>query len=310
MRIAVLVLATATACVSSGKYKALERRVVELEQRETERQLEVSGTLLRIEAQLAGLAAGFGRLSDLGVEDLYAKLTRLEAQIERVGAARPPVRPSRPVPDPTKTYAVHVAGSPSQGPADALVTIVRAGEYACPYCEKTRATMDQLLDEYGSDLRVVHKDFIVHPQVATSPAHAACAAHKQGRFWQMDALLWDKAFKTRTFDAAHLEALAGEAGLDLDQYRHDIAGDCPSRVADEMKELSALGVGATPTFFVNGRFLSGAQPVTTFRALIDEELALARKRVKTGTKKKRYYEEWVVKKGLAKLELIPAPTPP
>jgi len=72
--LATALLTASTACVSSGKYRALERRVAELEERETERQLEVSGTLLRIEAQLAALAANFGRLSDLGVEDLYAKL--------------------------------------------------------------------------------------------------------------------------------------------------------------------------------------------------------------------------------------------
>ena len=307
MRIAVLVLAATTACVSSGKYKTLEKRVAQLEERETQRQLEVSGTLLRIDAQLAALAAGFGRLSDLGVEDLYTKLTQLESQIEKMGAARPPVRPSRPQPDPRKTYAVIATDSPSRGPADALVTVVRAGEYACPFCEKTRTTMDQLLTEYGSDLRVVHKDFIVHPQVATDAAHAACAAYKQGRFWEMDALLWDKAFMTRQFEPSHIEALAVEAGLDVDRYRADIAGDCPARVAAEMKELSAIGVGATPAFFINGRFLSGAQPIDAFRTLVDEELALARKRVKTGTKKKRYYEEWVVKKGLTRLE--PPPTP-
>jgi len=69
-----------------------------------------------------------------------------------------------------------------------------------------------------------------------------------------------------------------------------------------MAELSAVGVAATPAFFINGRFLSGAQPVTAFRTIIDEELALARKRVKAGARKKRYYEEWVVKKGLTRLE--------
>ncbi|KAB2897281.1 MAG: DsbA family protein [Kofleriaceae bacterium] len=304
--LAALVLATSTACVSSGKYRALERRVAELEERETQRQLEVSGTLLRIEAQLAALAVGFGRLSDLGVEDLYAKLTQLERQVEKVGAARP-ARPSRPQPDPKKTYAVAVAGSPSRGPADALVTIVRAGEYACPFCEKTRPTIDQLLAEYGNDVRFVHKDYIVHPQTATDAAHAACAAHRQGRFWEMDHLLWEKAFKTRQFDAAHLETLAAEAGLDLGRYSADVAGACPGRVAAEMQELSAVGVGATPAFFINGRFLSGAQPITAFRTIIDEELTLARKRVKTGTRKKRYYEEWVMKKGLTRIETT---TPP
>jgi protein-disulfide isomerase len=311
MRIGVMVFAAAFAasCVSSGKYKALEKRVTQLEARETQRELETHGTLLRIDAQLAALAAGFGRLSDLGVVDLHEKLAQLEAQIDKMAAARPPSRPSRPQPDPAKTYAVSVVDAPSRGPADALVTIVRAGEYGCPFCEKTRATIDQLLAEYGRDVRFVHKDFIVHPQIATETAYAACAAHRQGRFWEMDELLWEKAFKTREFEPAHLEQLAIEAGLDVERYRADIAGDCRAKVSAEMAELTSLGVGATPAFFINGRFLSGAQPIEAFRRLIDEELALAKARVKKGTKRKKYYDEWVMKKGLTRLE-PPAPTQP
>ncbi len=301
-------LGLVTACVSSGRVKGLEQRLVELEDREVQRQLEVNGTLLRIDAQLAALAANVGRLGDLGVEAVVEKLAELQGQVERLAAARPTPPARRAVPDPKQVYAVTVVGAPTQGSLDALVTVVRAGEYACPFCEKTRDTMDQLLADYGGNLRVVHKDFIVHPTTATAAAHAACAAHRQGRFWEMDALLWDKAFKTRQFEPAHLETLATEAGLELDRFRADVAGACPTAIHDEMAELSAIGVGATPAFFVNGRFLSGAQPVTVFKTLIDEELALAQARVKKGTKRKRYYEEWVVQKGLTRL--APALPPP
>jgi len=218
------------------------------------------------------------------------------------------VRPQRPQPDAAKTYAVPITGAPVKGSADALVTIVRAGEYACPYCEKTRATMDELAKRYGTKVRFVHLNFIVHPQTATDAARASCAAQRQGKFWELDELLWEKGFKTRQFEAAHLETLATEAGLDLDRYRADVAGPCPADIQREMAMLSALGVGATPAFFINGRFLSGAQPVASFQVLIDEELKVAEGRVKKGTKPKKYYEEWVVKKGLTKLE--PAPAPP
>ncbi len=303
----VVVLAVLTACVSSGRYRTLEKRVAELEERETQRQLELNGTLLRLEAQLAALAANLGRLTDLGVEDLYDKLVKLEERIEKVGAARPPSRPSRPQPDPMAVYAVAVTGYPSRGAPDALVTIVRAGEYACPYCEKTRATMDQLLADYGSDLRLVHRDFIVHPMTATDAAYAGCAAHRQGRFWELDELLWEKAFKPRKFEASQLEDLAIEAGLDIERYRRDLAGDCPTDVATDMKELTAVGVGATPAFFINGRYLAGAQPIGSFKLIIDEELATAQARVKKGSKKKRYYDEWVVKKGLTRLEPVAPP---
>ena len=68
-----------------------------------------------------------------------------------------------------------------------------------------------------------------------------------------------------------------------------------------MAELTKFGVGATPVFFINGRFLSGAQPFPAFAALIDEELAKAKAAVKAGTKPAKYYEQEIVKKGLPSL---------
>ena len=56
-------------------------------------------------------------------------------------------------------------------------------------------------------------------------------------------------------------------------------------------------MSATPSFFINGRFTSGAQPIESFAKIIDEELAKATERIKKGTRKARYYQEWVIEKG-------------
>jgi protein-disulfide isomerase len=294
-----------SACVSSARVKGLEKRIVEMEEREAKREVEINGTLMRIEAQLAALAAGYARIGDVGGDDLLKKLAEIEERLDRV-PPRPTPRPTRPAPDPKSVYAVQVAGAPFRGNRDALVTIVRAGEYACPFCEKSRPTMDEILRLYGSKVRIVHLNFVVHPQLATEAARAGCAAHRQGKFWEMDDLLWEQVFKTRQFEAAHIESLAANLGLDMDRFRTDVNGVCVSQIQQDIAHLSALGVGATPAFFINGRFLSGAQPLPTFQTLIDEELALAQTRVKKGTKAKRYYEEWVVQKGLTRLAPPPA----
>lgn len=303
----VLLLAALAGCVSSARVKTLEKRVAEMEAREAQRELELNGTLLRIEAQLTALMVRRSGDDDEGsVADRLERLDRRLEVMERAGT-RPPSRPSRPVPDPATTYAVRIDGAPARGPATALVTVVRAGEYACPYCEKTRATMDELVKLYGPKVRIVNLDFIVHPQTATEAAKAACAAHKQGKFPEMDDLLWEQAFKTRRFDAGHLENLASGLKLDMDRFRADLA-PCHTEIQQVMSHLSGFGVSATPAFFINGRFLSGAQPLASFQALIDVELKLAEERVKKGTKPKRYYEEWVIGKGLPKLE-PPTATP-
>lgn len=229
-------------------------------------------------------------------------------------------RPPRPTADPAKTYAVNVDGSPFEGAVDAPITIVKAYEYACPFCEKVRPTMDEIKKKYGKDVRFVYKQFVVHPQVATSTALAACAAHKQGKFIQMDEGLWEKVFKARKFDkdrcwtgagaeaggaagCENVDAIAKEIGLDVEKFRADMKDSCMAQIQKEQKEMQQVGTGATPAFFVNGRFLSGAQPFESFAALIDVELKKAKERIASGTPAASYYKTWIVEKGEKQAEI-------
>jgi protein-disulfide isomerase len=237
------------------------------------------------------------------IDDLDKKIDQKLANIERAvqsgaGAARPQPPRRRPEPDPKDVYAVSVAGSPAEGPNDALVTIVKGYEYACPYCEKVKPTLEQIKKDYGGKVRIVYKQFVVHPQVATDPALAVCAGHQQGKFLQMDKAVWEKAFAVRKFDRPHMESLAKDVGLDVNKFKADMDGKCKEIIQKEQAELQQMGQAATPTFFINGRYMSGAQPLPSFKAIIDEELKKAEERVAQGTARDRYYETWVVEKGL------------
>src|SRR5262245_16754275 len=255
------------------------------------------------------------------IDELNKKMDQVLAGGGRAGAAMPQ-RPSRPEPDRAKTYAVPIDGDPFDGPADAKITLVKAYDYACPYCEKVRDTMDDLRKKYKDDIRIVYKQFVVHPQVATAGALAVCAAAKQNKFIELDRLLWDKGFKGRQFDKDAPAAEQGgqaqkcweskdgcpivlgfakELGLNEDKFKADMK-DCQQLIQKDMRELQALGVGATPSFFVNGRLLSGAMPIDNFVALIDEEMKKADERVGAGTPKSDYYKQWVLDKGLKTLE--------
>ena len=237
------------------------------------------------------------------VDDLAAAVARIEQKMDGLAAAapaRPRTPPKRVEPDAADVYAIPVEGAASVGPADALVTVVKGYEYACPYCEKVNPTIAQLRAQYGDDLRVVYKHFLVHPAIATEPALAVCAATRQGKFQEMDRLVWEQAYAVRKFDRATMEALAGQAGLDLARFRADIDGPCTSIIAGDQSHLQAAGQRATPTFFINGRYLSGAQPLARFQALIDAELVTARARVAAGTPRADYYRTWVLDKGLKK----------
>jgi protein-disulfide isomerase len=253
------------------------------------------------------------------IDQLNKKIDALVAGGGARGAAQP-ARPSRPEPDRAKTYAVPVDGDPFDGPADAKVTLVKAYDYACPYCEKVRDTMDDLRKKYGNELRVVYKQFVVHPQVATAGALAFCAAAKQGKGPQMDALLWDKGFKAHNYDKDATEGgaapqkcwesaagcpvvlgFAQELQLDANKFKADMK-DCQTVTQKDMRDLQQLGVGATPSFFINGRFMSGAMPIDNFVSLIDEELKKANDRIAQGTPAAQYYQQWIIDKGLKTLE--------
>ena len=237
-------------------------------------------------------------------KDLTARLDRIEKQLTDINQRlqRAPAggagRPERKRHDPAVTYAVPVEGSPFQGPADAPVTIVEAFEYACPACENARGVVKEMAEAYPKDVRVVYRTFLIHPQVATIPAYASCAANKQGKWGQMSELIWEKGFKAnRNLTAENMEKLAGEAGLDAGKFKSDMNGDeCQKQVRTEHSSLQGIGVGATPTIFVNGRPLTRRSP-DQFKELIDEELAKAKQRIAQGTKPADYYKEWVLAKG-------------
>ena len=170
--------------------------------------------------------------------------------------------------------------------------------------------MDDLKKKYGNDLRIAYKMLVVHPQ-AMSSALAFCAAAKQNKAMQVDALIWEKSYKARQFDPDQcwtsdngcplLNSIAQEAQLDTNKFKADMKG-CQQIVQNDMKDVQRLGVGATPAFFINGRYISGAVPLDNFVTVIDEELKKANERIQQGTPAAQYYQQWVVDKGLKTLE--------
>ncbi len=212
---------------------------------------------------------------------------------------------ARPKPDPSKVYAVGVAGAPSIGPVIAPLTVVIAYEYACPWCNRERMAFEAVRAAYGDDVRFVFQPFVVHDEAAGNAALAACAAERQGRFAEVNEALWTDVFEKSAYDRASVERAASRvAGIDLAKLRTDMDGDCASWVATERAALSDLGVNGTPQLWVNGRPLSaGYKPLEAMKSLLDEELARARERIAAGTPPAAYYTDWVMKKGMPKLEV-------
>jgi protein-disulfide isomerase len=185
-------------------------------------------------------------------------------------AAKVDVRLSAP---PVFRAKVATDGFPSRGPADAPVTIVEFSDFHCPFCRSVQPTLNTLLQKYPGKVRLVYRHFpldSLHPQARRASEASWCAA-EQNRFWEFH----DRVYANGP-DASEetIARLAGEAGLDAAKLASCLAsGRAAESIAKDVEEGSKFGITGTPGFFVNGRTLSGNQPLEGFVKIIDEELA-------------------------------------
>jgi protein-disulfide isomerase len=156
------------------------------------------------------------------------------------------------------------------------VTLVMFSDFQCGFCYRVNPTVTQLLEKYPGKVRVAFKHFPIEGHDAAPLAHkAAMAAQEQGKFWEMhDRIFANQRAMTRDDLIGHAKAL----GLDVPRFT--AALDAPAAAAlleRNKREGEALGVDGTPTFFVNGTPVVGAQPLQAFSAAVDKALADARK---------------------------------
>ncbi len=171
-------------------------------------------------------------------------------------------------------YDVPVDDDPSLGPADAPITIIEFSDYQCPFCEKFHnETFQRLLDAYPDQIRFVYRDFpltSIHPN-AVSAAEAANCAFEQGVFWEYHDLLFSMR---RGLSQQAYSGYAEELGLDAADFQACLeSGRFREEVQSDFEFAARLGVRSTPTFFVNGLAVVGAQPFEVFQQVIDQELA-------------------------------------
>lgn len=229
------------------------------------------------------------------VRKMNKRLNKIEKILARY--LSPPLEP-----DPSAVYSMPIEGDPFKGERNAPVTVVKAFEFACGFCFKATSTMTQLLKDYKGKIKIAYKYFIVHDE-ALAAGLAACAANKQGKFAAFEPLVWEKGFKAQDISANKMIELAKELKLDVKKFDADIKSkDCIDWVRKGQNMLANLGTSGTPAFYINGRFLSGAQPIENFKTLIDEEMAKANKLIAAGTSLESFYQKHVVEKGLKELK--------
>jgi protein-disulfide isomerase len=163
------------------------------------------------------------------------------------------------------------AVGPSKGPADAPVTIVEFSDFQCPFCARVEPTVAQLLSTYPGKIRLVYRDFPL-PNHGDAPkaAEAAHCADDQGKYWEMHERLFANQDKLKVPD---LKTHARALGLDGTKFDQCLDSGVKAKLVDENRKAGdEAGVSGTPAFFINGRPLSGAQPLSAFQTIVDDEL--------------------------------------
>ncbi len=186
-------------------------------------------------------------------------------------------------------YNIPTDGFPSQGPADAPITIVEFSDFQCPYCTQWQETTFQpLMAAYPDKIRFVYRNFpltSIHEN-AFRAAEAAQCANEQNSFWKYHDLLFsDNSLLNDPSGAVvpvdtyvgwarslGLDATAFQTCLSTEKYKAAVQADID--FANSLPtENGEPAVGGTPTFFINGNRLVGAYPLASFQAVINPLLA-------------------------------------
>jgi protein-disulfide isomerase len=171
---------------------------------------------------------------------------------------------------PVRTF--DLAKAPCKGPADAPVTVVEIFDFGCGHCRELAHFGPELLAAYPGKVRVCYLPFNLGVfQLSAEAAAAAMAAHAQGKFPEMMALLFANQGK---FSPALFTQLAGELGLDAARFAADTEAARPTVAAFQQQGTEAK-IPGTPAFFTNGR-INIDDKLDTLKDQVDEELILAR----------------------------------
>lgn len=193
------------------------------------------------------------------------------------GETGPKTQPAAAAPDANKVYNIpRPKKAPTKGKAGAKVVIQEFSDFQCPFCSRVNPTIAQVLKEYGDKVEIVWRDY---PLPFHKNAHLAAQAAREvfeqkgnKAFWAYHDLLFQNQ---KALTRANLEKFAEQiGGIDMKEFKSALdSGEHKAAVDADMAAVSKAGARiGTPSFFINGKLLQGAQPYAAFKAAIDAEL--------------------------------------
>jgi len=180
-------------------------------------------------------------------------------------------------PDQDRASKISTKGIPMKGPKTAPVTVIVYSDIQCPNCQKAHEMIDaRLLKEYPTQVRLGFKQFplSMHNWAEAASAAVICAGDQNdGAFWKMADELYKSApqISTGTVRSKSME-IAAKIPLNKEKFKTCLDNpDTMQKIREQKNEGTAIGVNATPSFFVNGRLVRGAN-FEALKAVIEEKL--------------------------------------
>jgi protein-disulfide isomerase len=250
--------------------------------------------------------SGFQRTIDTELLHARGKVTagtprdRVYVETSRINFAKPSVLPTSTISDPLSgstppepaLFRVPVGLSPVRGKATALVTIVEFGGFQDPFCKLAESTLKTVEAEYGDKVRIVWKNQPLSFHARSEPAAELALEARAEKGDKAFFTARDKLFVSAPrLENADLLSIAKSMGLDQGKVSTAIlTRKHKQSIDDDVSLASSLKSTGTPTFFINGKKLSGAQSITTFRTIIDREIVRAKVELAKGTSPTALYD--------------------
>jgi protein-disulfide isomerase len=161
--------------------------------------------------------------------------------------------------------------SPARGPAKAAVTIVEFSDFECPFCRDVQPALDQIIERYAKDVRLIFKHLPLEGHRNSLPAaRAAHCAGEQDRFWQFHDALFAAG---NLSPPGLLDRIAADIGLGMERFRACVNSEqSRAAVIRDIETARSLRIDSTPSFLVNGRLIKGALSVAEWQKIIEREL--------------------------------------
>lgn len=165
----------------------------------------------------------------------------------------------------------------SRGNPDAQVSVIEYGDFQCPACGSYHPIIKQLEEEFSDRVVFSFRHFPlrqIHPN-AEPAARAAEAAGKQGKFWEMHDILFERQneWSNQLGAIGKINEYAQELGLDMEQFNADLVSDeIKDLVNADHSEATGAGLNSTPSFFINAKKIPNPQSIEEFRQMLTDAL--------------------------------------